>query len=166
MEKGQLIGQPLVFLFYLIAASLILFVGIKAVTSLNCYNDKIEYYDFIRRFESRISTINNDAVGSRLSLKELNLPSKFDYICFFEDSQNLDLVENYKLRLLIETSMNQNDPPNMFVYSSDACSDFEVMVEKIKDLNIGENFCDSLTDRSFNAVLESIPGEVNISKSI
>jgi hypothetical protein len=54
----------------------------------------------------------------------------------------------------------------MFVYSPDACNDSELMVERIDDLNIDENFCEEVSDGSLDIVLESIPGEVNISKSI
>tara|TARA_Y100000310_G_C20628476_1_gene787263 strand:+ start:441 stop:941 length:501 start_codon:yes stop_codon:yes gene_type:complete len=166
MKKGQLMGQPLVFIFYLVAASLILVFGIKAFAYLKCYDDEVEYYDFIRRFENKINTINNDAVGSKMSLKDLHVPNRFQEMCFFYNSEGLDQIQSEKLRLLIQASVTQVDGPNMFIYSPESCSGFEVMAEKIDDLNIGENFCEQLSDGMFNVVIESIPGEVNISKSI
>jgi hypothetical protein len=166
MKKGQLMGQPLVFIFYIVAASLILLFGVKAFISLKCYDEGIEYHDFIRRFESKISTINNDAVGSKINLKDLHVPNTFKEICFFYNSENLDHVRSEKLKLLIQASVNQINSPNMFVYSPDACNDSELMVERIDDLNIDENFCEEVSDGSLDIVLESIPGEVNISKSI
>ena len=165
MKKGQLIGQPIIFIFYIVAASLILLFGVKAFASLKCYDDKIEYTDFIRRFESKISTINNDAVGSKISLKDLRTPSIVKEICFFDNGDSLDQVHSEKLKLLISASVGQTNSPNMFIYSPESCGDYELMVEKIEDLNIDENFCEQVKDDSLDIILESIPNWVNISKT-
>ena len=53
----------------------------------------------------------------------------------------------------------------MFIYSPESCGDYELMVEKIEDLNIDENFCEQVKDDSLDIILESIPNWVNISKT-
>ena len=165
MKKGQLLSQPFIFIFYLVVIAMILVFGVKIFSYLKCYDDRVEYHDFITRFESKISTIDNDAVGSNLDLSELLIPSDIEEICFFEEVSYAGELEekvwNDKLRDWMEIKLGANSEENVYIYSPESCGDLELKSEKI-DIVFDGNFCENLADGEFNVVLESVAEGVKI----
>lgn len=166
MKKGQLLSQPFIFIFYLVVIAMILVFGVKVFSYLRCYDDRVEYHDFITRFESKISTIDNDAVGSNLGLSELLLPGDVEEICFF-DSENYyvegldEKVRSDDLRDYMENKLSIGYGDNVYIYSPESCGDLKLKSEKI-EIIFEDNFCEDLSDRDFNVVLESVPQGVMI----
>ena len=166
MKKGQMLSQPFIFIFYLVVIAMILVFGVKVFSYLRCYDDRVEYHDFITRFESKISTIDNDAVGSNIGLSELMIPSDVDEICFFNYTRdyNNELDEGVlsdDLRAWMKIKLEAGDEDNVYIYSPKSCGDLELKSEKI-DIILEDNFCEDLTDGEFNVVLESVPEGVSI----
>jgi hypothetical protein len=84
MKKGQIMGLPLVLIFGLIVASLLLFFGIKFIINLQ---DEANYVDFLGSLddlEGNIETFAHYDAGSA-KVYQLNLPSAVEQLCFYGD---------------------------------------------------------------------------------
>jgi len=85
-KKGQLLGQPLVYVFALIFGALILAWGINSVMKLGDTAGAVELGKFATSLESKTGQYLNFDEGSTTTIK-ISLPSKISYVCFF-DSQS------------------------------------------------------------------------------
>jgi len=166
MKKGQMLSQPFIFIFYLIVIATILVLVVKFFNYLNCYKDQVSYNDFNNRFEDKINTVGNDAIGSNIGLGEMLVPSTFSEICFFESptDEEFDDIYNGKLKIWIQQKFEIiNQQHNVFLYSDDVCSSMELMSTKM-DLLIDENFCLDLRSDDLDVVLASTSEGVKITR--
>jgi len=152
MKKGQVLGQPFVFMFYLIVVVLILYFGIRVVANIRDTEREVDYATFINELNSKINTIRNDAHGSRISLEDVRVPNEVTEICFVMDSD----VEpdDDQLEMIIDSYFDSPVPgqDNVFFAGKYASQYFEF-------LKIEENFCD-LTSDGLDIAFENSANEV------
>jgi hypothetical protein len=82
MKKGQVIGQPLVYVFAIIVIALILFFGFKMVGNLIDFEKDVDYADFLNNFDNDINIVYSESFGSTKSLESLRIPDEITEICF------------------------------------------------------------------------------------
>lgn len=89
MKRGQLLGQPLVYLFAIIMGALILAWGISSVIKLQTTAEKAELAKFVIGFESEVDKYLNFDEGSSNTIR-VALPRKIEYICFYDSNEEKD----------------------------------------------------------------------------
>lgn len=94
-KKGQLIGQPLVYAFAMIAGALILAWGVNTVLKLQNTAGQVELAKFANKLESETDKYLNFDEGSSTTIKA-SLPSKITHICFYDTSATRDCKLNGK----------------------------------------------------------------------
>ncbi|MBT4334747.1 hypothetical protein HOD61_02930 [archaeon] len=82
MKRGQVMGQPIIFVFYAIVAILVLFLGFKWVVNVSDQGNEAEYVIFMNNLESEIERIASYNSGSTILLDELRIPKGVEEICF------------------------------------------------------------------------------------
>jgi len=87
MKKGQLLGQPLVFVFALIAGAMILAWGVNTVLKMGVTAGKVEIGEFAMSVQGKTSQYLNFDEGSSTTIA-VKLPPKTTYVCFFDSSKD------------------------------------------------------------------------------
>ena len=118
MKKGQLFGQPLIYIFIAIVSVLILVFGINLAKNLGETGNKVITKVFYEDVESKLNSVYSDSLGSVVSLESIKVPSILREVCFIDRSYEIDLsgVQDSNLKILIETSFNSNDDKNFFAF--------------------------------------------------
>lgn len=144
MKKGQLMGQPFVYIFLLIVAALILFFGIRAIIGVVNTGSEVEYNRFVNEIEKVENKIYSDSFGSAMSLEKISVPKSISEICFINRDLeiNLDLINDFELRKFINISYSGFQDENLF-FASDKLRAIELNRVKIENIN---PLCDNLND--------------------
>jgi len=82
MKKGQVIGQPLVYVFAIIVIALLLFFGFRMVGKIIGFEKNVDYADFLNNFDNEINIVYSESFGSTKSLERLRIPEEVVEICF------------------------------------------------------------------------------------
>ncbi len=88
MKKGQVIGQPFVYIFAIIVIALILFFGFRMVNNLIDFEKDVDYADFLNNFDNEINVVYAESFGSTKSLENLRVPDEATEICFVVENEN------------------------------------------------------------------------------
>jgi len=149
-------AQPLIYIFYVVVAALILFFGIKVIGNVNDSADKVEYLTFVGDVEKKVNTVYQDNFGSVISLDDISVPKEVIEICFVSN-KDLTKVTNDKLKQLISISdLTQN---NVFFGGVEIKNGPS---RNFEHLTIDGTICDSTIDRKINLVLENIGDSVKV----
>jgi len=153
MKKGQLFGQPIMYVFYAIVAVLILVFGIKIAMDLKDNSDLITEEIFFKDVEDKFDSVYRDAFGSSISLRDLQVPSDMAEFCFADFSKDKDLNEVVSARLkdFIDISYEGDDVENVYVVNRNK----ETSSTRIERDFILDEFvlCDVLTDGELDIIL-------------
>jgi len=158
MKKGQLMSQPIIYLFYALVAAMILIFGIKVIVGIKDNSERVEFESFFNDLKSEVNKVYQDSYGSRLSLDKLTVPKKIDEICFVGEKE-LDKVRDEDLRELIRLD---NDGNNVFFAGIKL--DWGPR-RKIDLLDIDGTICEDTRDRKINLVLENVGMKVEVKLS-
>jgi len=82
-KKGQLLGQPFIYIFALIVGALILVWGGKTVLDLMQTGSQVNVGSFIKSLEEDVAAYKNFGEGSRTT-KKIDFPGDVTYICFLD----------------------------------------------------------------------------------
>ena len=93
MKKGQVMGLPLVLIFGLIVAALILFFGVRWIISLQNQADYVDLLDSIRDLDTYVQTFENFDEGSS-KIYSLDFPSDIDSVCFYDQGTSFNCQLN------------------------------------------------------------------------
>ena len=80
-KRGQLFGQPFVFIFALIVGALILIFGARYIIQLKDTGEQVQVVKFIERLREDVNQYYFLDVGSSKIIR-INLPNKVKGICF------------------------------------------------------------------------------------
>ncbi len=153
MKKGQLFGQPIMYVFYAIVAVLVLVFGIKIAMDLKDNSDLITEEIFFKDVEDKFDSVYRDAFGSSISLRDLQVPSDMAEFCFADFSKDKDLNEVVSARLkdFIDISYEGDDVENVYVVNRNK----ETSSTRIERDFILDEFvlCDVLTDGELDIIL-------------
>lgn len=155
MKKGQIMGQPIIYLFYAIVGAMILFFGINVIMGLQETGEDVQYASFIGDLKTSIRSVYSDASGSTYGLEEITVPSGIDEICFVGvyDSTVVNGAELDSRIQLIEDS----GEANLFF------GGVELEHYKYKlDVVIDGTICDDTKDRKLNLILENTGRAVKV----
>lgn len=111
-EKGELMSQPILFIFALVVGAMILFYGVRTVFQVKETAELAEISSFVSNLEKDIEQYYYLDTGSSKIIK-LNLPGDIQNVCF--RNPNINTVPNdvdSKLNTLMQ--INPND--NLFIY--------------------------------------------------
>ncbi|MFH1376364.1 MAG: hypothetical protein ABIH25_01890 [Candidatus Woesearchaeota archaeon] len=148
MRKGQLMGQPFVYIFLLIVAAIILFFGVKAIINVINTGQEVEYQRFVSDIEEVESKVYHDSFGSIMSLENINIPNSISEICIIDRNSEIDLslVNNFNLREFINLSYSGFQDENVFFADEKLRSkEFErIYIEGLNPL------CDNLIDNKID----------------
>lgn len=154
MKKGQLMSQPLIYLFYAIVAILILFFGIKVIFGVKDTGEKVEFESFVIDLEEKVNLVYHDSYGSSLSLDDLQVPNVVKEVCFVGE-EDLSQVKDEDLKELISIDSENN----VFF----AGVDLEWIPRRNFDLlMVNGTVCDLTIDRRINLVLENVGNKVRV----
>ena len=97
-KRGQLIGQPLIYIFALIVAALILFFGIQQTLKILETSNYIKIIDFKDKLDSQVKTFYSlDPGSSSPQPYKLSLPSKITQICIYSSNKDQTDFTNEEL---------------------------------------------------------------------
>lgn len=147
-KKGQLFGQPIMYVFYAVVAILVLVFGIRIAIQLNEKSDLLKEEIFFSDLEEKFDSVYRDSYGSSISLIDLKVPSNFIELCFMDIGQEKDLSEVTltKLKDLIGASYDAEVDDNVFVIKADQ-KDLSVEIGRYFVLEGNASvLCDKLTD--------------------
>lgn len=156
MKKGQLMAQPLIYIFYLVVAALIVFFGIKVIGNLNNSGENVQYITFVNDIKQKIDSTYNDNVGSSVSLDDVTVPKFVTEVCFVS-TRDLDVVTDVKLKQLINVS--DLSESNVFFAGVEITNG---PAKQLEHLTIDGTVCDITRDRKINLVLENIGQSVKV----
>ena len=107
-KRGQLIGEPFVWILALVVAAFILFFGAKYIMKLSDVASEAQIADFIQDFNKESEKIYYSDVES-FKLIPVNLPNKIKRICFYsrQGQINKNLISDTDLKL-IQLSKDKN----------------------------------------------------------
>lgn len=111
-EKGELMSQPILFVFALVVGAMILFFGIKAAFDVKKTAGLVEATSFISSLKSDVEQYYYLDTGSSKVVK-LNLPENIKYVCFRYRNIN-EVPSNVDSKISTLMSINPND--NVFIY--------------------------------------------------
>jgi len=151
MKKGQILGQPIMYIFFAIVAVLILGFGIKMAVDLKDFGDDVTSKVFFEDIEKKINSVYSDSYGSVVSLNDLKIPSEFREICFLDSSESdidLSLVNNEDLRKIINSSYDSLSEKNVFAIGES----LEIREFDKLDLDVAL-VCDDLIDGKIDVKL-------------
>lgn len=117
-KKGQLMGMPLVLLFALIVAAMILAYGVKVAIDLVGEADYVDMLNTIEDIENNIDTFKNYDEGSA-KVFDLSLPSDVEYLCFYDSAQDLDCLADGNScsdDILDTLDLTLSDSYNVYLY--------------------------------------------------
>jgi hypothetical protein len=149
MKKGQLMGQPIMYLFYAMVGAMILFFGIKVIIGLQETGEDVEYASFISDLRKSVETVYSDASGSTYGLEKITIPGEINEICFVGDYEE-GVVSDPELDTRIQL-IDDYSESNLFFGGVD--------LDKHKhklDVVVSGIICDSTRDRKLNLILENM----------
>ena len=152
MKKGQVLGQPFVFIFYLVVIVLILYFGIRVVANIRDTEREVDYATFINELNSKINTIRNDAHGSIISLEDVRVPNEITEICFVVDSEVSPTDDQLEMIIGSYFEYEHLQKDNVFFAGKYISEYFEF-------LKIDTSFCD-LTSDGLDVAFENDGNEV------
>ena len=154
MKKGQLIGQPIIYIFYALVAAMILFLGVRVIFDTKDTGDRVEFESFVNDVEKKVNTAYQDSYGSRVSLDNIRVPKQVIEVCFVGNPL-LDNVNDPDLRGLISVDSENN------VFFGGVDIDY-MPARDFTRLVIDGTICDETIDRKINLVLENVGTEVKV----
>ena len=135
MKRGQILGMPLIILFGLIVAGLILFYGASWILDLGTQAEYVDTLGTIKDFENNVITFDNYDAGSA-KVFDWSLPSAVEMVCFYNSASTgscmLDGVAcpsdvEDTLSLLAEANYNVYlIPTNLYEQNRFMIEEFEV----------------------------------------
>jgi hypothetical protein len=146
MKKGQLMGQPILYVFYAIVAILILIFGINQAIKLKDRGEDLTEVTFFKDINDKFNSVYSDSYGSVVSLSGLKIPNGMMEICFIDFSMVRDLSEINiaKLKDVIGNAFDSNaNKDGYFVKRNDDWGSFEIERDFVLDKSV---LCDSLID--------------------
>jgi hypothetical protein len=158
MKRGQIMGQPFIYLFYAVVAILVLFLGIKWIISLGEHSEDVEYAVFMKNLKSEIERVSKYNYGSVINLKELKIPMGVEEVCFVSRgvvNQNLDSVTDDVLRGYINATTGEDK--NVF-FAGERIEAF--YVERINMTS--SPICDSTLDGEINIKIRNVGYNVSV----
>lgn len=155
MKKAQIMGQPLIYIFFAIVAALILYFGIQVIVGTKDTAERVEFETFANELEGKVSTAYQDASGSVVPLTKLSVPKHITEVCFV-GSKELSKVDDKKLRDLIAI----DNTHNVFFGGVDIS---DSPYRTINNLEIEGTICDDTTDRQLDLLLENVGRLVKVS---
>jgi hypothetical protein len=146
MKRGQILGQPIMYIFYAIVAVLILGFGIKMAADLSLFGKDINMKSFKEDINKKANAVYSDSYGSVVSLADIKVPSSVSEICFLDSMEseiNLSVVRDNGLKQALNSSYNIISDKNVFIKGE------SLELEKISILDLDEALiCDDLSDGS------------------
>jgi len=151
MKKGQIMGQPLVYVFIAIVAVLVLFFGIRMILQLVDLEDDVSYTAFYGDVKGKFDSVYTDSMGSVAFLDDVRVPNGLKEVCFMDrDYGEIDvsLVDNVGLRENLVIYSDSDFDENVFIYWEGTAGYDAYTIEK---LDVPEGLvCDSLLDSKIN----------------
>ena len=149
MKKGQIMGQPIIFIFITIVIVILLFFGIRIILNSKNLADEMNVESFFLEIEEQIQETYNLDYGSRISLKKISVPVSLKEICFMDFNEDLVGVTGDKALRLNAAKTNGNNVviiPSKGDYKKKEIENFVVVINPL---------CENLKDGELNLVLES-----------
>ena len=157
IKKGQIMGQPIIYLFYAIVGAMILFFGINVIIGLQETGEDIQYVSLIGDLEKSVDAVYSDASGSTYGLEEITIPNGIDEICFVGTYES-DVVNGLELDSRIQLIDDYNEA-NLFF------GGVELEHYRYKlDVVVNGTICDDTKDRELNFILENTGRAVEITR--
>jgi hypothetical protein len=155
IKKGQIMGQPIIYLFYAIVGAMILFFGINVIIGLQETGEDIQYVSLIGDLEKSVDAVYSDASGSTYGLEEITIPNGIDEICFVGTYES-DVVNGLELDSRIQLIDDYNEA-NLF-FGGVELEHYRYKLDVIIDGTI----CDNTKDRELNLILENMGRTVEV----
>jgi len=144
MKKGQIFGQPLMYIFFAIVAVLILGFGIKLAVDFSNLGNDVTIKVFKEDIEKKVNIVYSDSFESSISLADIKVPSTIREICFLDSSKkevDFNDVIDEGLRKVIQASYEAISDNNVFIKGE------ELEISRISVLVLDEALvCDDLSD--------------------
>jgi len=156
MKRGQIAGQPIIFIFIAIVIAILLFFGVRVILNSRNLADEMNVESFFLEIEEQIQETYNLDYGSRVSLKKISVPVSLKEVCFMNLNEPLTGVTGDKALRLNAAKTNGNNViliPSKGSYKNKEAENFKVVVNPL---------CEDLNDRELNLVLESMGSYVEV----
>jgi hypothetical protein len=151
MKKGQIMGQPLVYVFIAIVAILVLFFGIRMVMQLVGLEEEVSGKAFYGDIKGKFDSVYTDSMGSVVFLDDVRVPNELKEICFMDRNYgaiDLSSISDPDLKNILEIYSDSDFDENVFIYFGGPVGSEEYTIEK---LDVPEGLvCDSLLDSKIN----------------
>ena len=115
-KRGQIFGQPFVYIFALIVIAVIIFFGINIIKDVLNLGGSIEFRSFVDKLRAEATRTYNLDYASVIKL-DLKVPQDITKICFINRDFNVALDVS-KLPVQIEEDVILRNNDNVFFVSS------------------------------------------------
>jgi len=147
MKRGQVLGQPFIYMFYVIVAVLVLLIGAKWIAGVIDTGDSVEYSVFINDLEGKVDQVYSDNYGSVVYANSISIPEGIGEICIMDHSleQNFSSVLDETLATYMNITSSYSDSDNVYFSGEELSYGFiPLLVLESSPL------CDGTSDGSFD----------------
>ncbi len=177
MKRGQLLSQPLYYIFAIVVIGLILIFGFRYVGKLLKTGCEVEVLDFVSEVRNKVNQLASLSYGSSFECSivrisgqsesscELALPSDVKGICFIDTTKdyNVNAIPFRDTKQLV-ADLGRNANRNLF-YSVDSGGSCEAVPANIKKLTTDGVVCVNAGARNSSFIMENIGNEIIIRKA-
>ena len=127
MKKAQIQSQIFIYVFALLVISLILFFGIKSISSFKKDTEKVIMVNFITDLKSQVNSITSEY--DSIQKVSLDLPKEYKVVCFIDKNANTpyEIVNEYS-----------NTDNNIFILKENNMLEEEFNAGKLDIINLDD----------------------------
>ncbi|MBS3149871.1 hypothetical protein J4455_04240 [Candidatus Woesearchaeota archaeon] len=163
-KKGQIQGQPFIYIFIIIVSVLIITFGVKVLLDVINLGCKVEISTMIDKIEKSIESCYDLDKGSTCYFEDVSVCSDLTELCFInlDESVNVNAVKDDITRVIINNSVTFQEGFNLFLVPKEG-KQLDKRKFKIRFTKVDENpLCEDLTDGKLNLILYNDGNNVRI----
>lgn len=168
MEKrGQIQGQPFIYIFIIIVSVLIITFGVKVLLDVINLGCKVEINTMINKIEKSIESCYDLDKGSTCYFEDVSVCSDLTELCFINlgETVNLNSIRDDLTRVVINNSISFDEGFNLFLVAKEN-KQLDKRKFKIRYAKVDENpLCEDLTDSKLNLVLYNDGASVKVRRA-
>lgn len=165
MEKrGQLQGQPFVYIFIIIVSVLIIAFGVKVVLDVINISQKVEVSALVNKIDGSIQSCYDLDRGSTCYFEEMVVSNDLVELCFINPDENVNInaIRDDLTRVIVNNSVEFDEGYNLFLVPKEG-KELDKRKFKMRFTKVDENpLCEDLTDGKLNLVLYNNGDSVKI----
>ena len=154
-KRGQIAGQPFIYIFIIFVAVLVIIFGIKIVIDLIGFSEYVETSILVDKIQSEVDSCFDLDIGSTCFFDKSVVNNNIKELCFIniDEDVNLNVIDDEVTKVMINNSVYYNEGYNLFLVPNRG-KKLEERRYKIENVKMDENpLCEDLNDGKVNILL-------------